>query len=110
MSLAAASRRGRALKARLSVNGIQKAERSFGSTGAASSWAIGSLPWTRERHRVSRRGQRGGSDAGAADAGVGEAAGAHVLRLVDVAQVDHQRRPHQQLDAVEVERPELVPL
>src|SRR5579859_665418 len=62
------------------------------------------------RRRAAREfGLRGPLDRRAAYAGVGEAARAHVVGLIDIAQIDQHRRVHQELDAVEVERPELIP-
>src|ERR1700730_10194130 len=46
----------------------------------------------------------------AADAQIGETGGRHLLGLVDVAQIDHQRARQGALDAAEIEPAELVPL
>src|SRR5215472_3658281 len=44
------------------------------------------------------------------DAPVDEAELAHLLRVVDIAAIDHDRPPHQALELLEVELLELIPL
>src|SRR5207244_7792327 len=62
-------------------------------------------------HPASRQGPQRGPRAQrrAADAEIGQTSGRHLLRLVDVAQIDHQRARQQTLDAAEIEPAELVP-
>ena len=51
-----------------------------------------------------------GHGSGPPDGGVAETPAAHLLGLVDIAQVHDDRLKRQQLDPVQIQRPELVPL
>src|SRR6516164_3180948 len=62
------------------------------------------LPASGQRPQLGRRTPRR-----AADAEIREARRGHLLRLVDVAQIDYQRARQQGFDAAQIERAELIP-
>ena len=50
-----------------------------------------------------------GITGAAPDAGIDKTAPGHVLRVVDVAQIDHDRRGESRFDAIEIERAKRIP-